>query len=83
MTAVADAPKVKTQRPHIHLPARKLLIDGKHHDAMSGKTFATINPATEEKIADVPYAGKEDVDLAVKAATHAFNEGAWPKDGCP
>jgi len=79
MTAVADAPKAKTQRPHIHLPARKLLIDGKHHDAMSGKTFATINPATEEKIAEVPYAGKEDVDLAVKAATHAFNEGAWPK----
>ncbi|HMP16293.1 MAG TPA: aldehyde dehydrogenase family protein, partial [Gemmatales bacterium] len=44
-----------------------------------GKTFATINPATEEKIAEVPYAGKEDVDIAVKAATHAFYEGAWPK----
>jgi aldehyde dehydrogenase (NAD+) len=77
MSAVADAPKAKTARPNIHLPARKLLIDGKHHDAMSGKTFVTINPATEEKIAEVPYAGKEDVDLAVKAATHAFYQGAW------
>ncbi|HQR06702.1 MAG TPA: aldehyde dehydrogenase family protein [Gemmatales bacterium] len=77
MSAVADAPKAKSQRPNIHLPARKLLIDGKHHDAMSGKTFVTINPATEEKIAEVPYAGKEDVDLAVKAATHAFYQGAW------
>lgn len=77
MSAVADAPK--TKRPSVHLPQRKLLIDGKHHDAMSGKTFPTVNPATEEKIADVPYAGKEDVDLAVKAATHAFYEGAWPR----
>ena len=78
MSAVADSPKAKA-RPNITLPQRKLLIDGKFHDALSGKTFATINPATEEKIAEVPYAGKEDVDIAVKAATHAFYEGAWPK----
>jgi aldehyde dehydrogenase (NAD+) len=78
MTAVADAPKAKA-RPNITLPQRKLQIDGKFHDALSGKTFATVNPATEEKIADVPYAAKEDVDIAVKAATHAFYEGAWPK----
>ncbi len=78
MSAVADTPKAKA-RPHITLPQRKMLIDGKFHDALSGKTFATVNPANEEKIAEVPYAGKEDVDIAVKAAAHAFYEGAWPK----
>ena len=31
----------------------KLLIDGKFRDSQSGKTFATINPATEEVIAQV------------------------------
>ena len=31
----------------------KLLIDGKFRDSHSGKTFATINPATEEVIAQV------------------------------
>lgn len=78
MSAVVDAPKTKA-RPQITMPQRKMLIDGKFHDALSGKTFATVNPANEEKIAEVPYAGKEDVDIAVKAASHAFTEGAWPK----
>ena len=46
----------------------KLFINGEFTDAQSGGTFATINPATEEKIADVASAGPEDVDVAVKAA---------------
>jgi aldehyde dehydrogenase (NAD+) len=79
MSAVADAPKTQSKRPSVKLPKTKLLIDGKWHDSMSGKTFATYNPATEEKIAEVPNATAEDVDLAVKAATHAFYQGDWPK----
>ncbi len=31
----------------------KLLIDGKWRDSLSGKTFDTVNPATEEVIAQV------------------------------
>ena len=31
----------------------KLLIDGQWVEAASGKTFETLNPATEEKLADV------------------------------
>jgi aldehyde dehydrogenase (NAD+) len=79
MATVVDAPKAKTGRPSVKLPQMKMLIDGKWHDGMSGKTFATINPATEEKNADVPYGSKEDVDLAVKAANHAFYQGDWSK----
>lgn len=45
-------------------------------DSKSGKTFATINPANEMKIADVSEASKEDVDLAVKAAQEAFEIGS-------
>lgn len=39
---------------------------------MSGKTFTTVNPTTEETLAYVQEADEGDVDLAVKAATDAF-----------
>lgn len=55
----------------------KLLIDGKWVAAKSGKTFATFNPATEQKIADVAEADAADVDLAVKAARRALETGPW------
>ncbi len=49
-------------------PVYKLYIGGKFVAPKSGKTFATINPATEEVLAKVGYAEKTDVDKAVKAA---------------
>ena len=57
---------------------KKLLIGGKWVESVSGKTFETINPATEEPIVKVYEADKEDIDLAVKAARKAF-EGDWKK----
>src|SRR2546428_7845752 len=58
----------------------KLFINGDFVDAQSGATFATINPATEEKIADVASAGVEDVDTAVKAARAQMEPGSqWQK----
>jgi len=58
-------------------PAR-LLINGESTDAASGRTFTTVNPATEEPITTVAEAGAEDVDRAVAAARAAF-EGPWAK----
>jgi acyl-CoA reductase-like NAD-dependent aldehyde dehydrogenase len=58
--------------------AGKLIIDGQAVDAQSGRTFQTINPATEEPICAVAEAGPEDVDRAVKAARKAFESGPWP-----
>ncbi|MBZ5753548.1 aldehyde dehydrogenase family protein [Metabacillus rhizolycopersici] len=55
----------------------KLFIDGKWVDALSGKTFESLNPATGEVNAVVAEAGREDVDLAVKAARKAFESGPW------
>ncbi len=57
----------------------KLLIGGEWCNAVSGKTFATFNPATEEKIADVAEGDKADIDRAVKAARKAFETGPWSK----
>jgi len=59
----------------------KLLIDGQWRDSVSGKTFATINPATEEVIAEVAEGDAADIDLAVKAARRAFDDqrGPWRK----
>lgn len=53
------------------------MIDGKFVNSVVGKTFKTINPSTEEVIAEVQEADEKDVDLAVKAARRAFDEGPW------
>jgi aldehyde dehydrogenase (NAD+) len=75
--ATATAAAGTGSKSAVKVRQTKMLIGGKWLDSLSGKTFATINPATEEKIADVAYAGKEDVDLAVDAASRAFQEGPW------
>ena len=54
-------------------------IGGKWVPAQSGKTFETINPATEEVIAQVAEGDEADVDLAVQAARQAFENGPWGK----
>jgi len=56
-----------------------LLINNKFRNSRSGKTFATINPATGEEICQVAAADELDVDEAVKAARHAFEKGPWRK----
>ncbi len=45
----------------------KMLIDGQWRESASGKTFATINPATEDVIAEVAEGDADDVDRAVQA----------------
>lgn len=49
-------------------PVYKLYIGGKFVSPKAGKTFTTINPATEEVLAKIGYAEKADVDKAVIAA---------------
>src|SRR5688572_30188870 len=52
-----------------------LFVGGEFVEPKSGKYMATIDPATEEVLAEVPEAGPEDVDLAVTAARDAFDSG--------
>src|SRR5207248_11412711 len=75
-TATAPAkkyapPKVKEQQP--------MFVGGKWVDSQSGKTFPTVNPATGETICHVAEGDKADIDLAVKAARKAFEDGPWPR----
>jgi aldehyde dehydrogenase (NAD+) len=65
--------------PRPTVPDRPLLIDGKWQSSVSGKTFATLDPATERVICQVAEADAADVDLAVTAARRAFESGPWPK----
>ncbi len=58
---------------------RKMLIDGKWVNSVSGKTFPTYNPATGEVLAQIAEGDKADIDLAVKAARRAFDSGPWPR----
>jgi acyl-CoA reductase-like NAD-dependent aldehyde dehydrogenase len=44
----------------------RLFINNKFVNSESGKTFKTVNPATEEAICDVQEADKADVDRAVR-----------------
>src|SRR5205085_9963440 len=58
---------------------RKMLINGKWVDAVSGKTFPTYDPSTGEVLAQVAEGDRADIDLAVKAARKAFDNGPWRK----
>jgi len=54
-------------------------IGGNWVPAVSGKTFETINPATEEVITQVAEGDAADVNLAVEAARNALENGPWGK----
>src|SRR5262245_26324722 len=77
MATATAKPQRARSGPKVRLT--QMLIDGKWCDAKNGKTFATYNPATEEKLANVAEGDASDVDRAVKAARKAFESGDWPK----
>ncbi len=58
---------------------RHMLIDGQWVEAKRGQVFKVYNPANGEVIAQVAEGNAEDIDLAVKAARRAFDEGPWRK----
>jgi aldehyde dehydrogenase (NAD+) len=59
-------------------PRYGLFIDGEFVAPHSERYFETINPATEETLAEVAYADAEDIDRAVRAARRAY-ETVWGK----
>ena len=54
MTLAFDEPRIQEVVGSL---SRKMLIDGEWVEAASGKTFDSINPATEEVLADVAHGG--------------------------
>ena len=64
---------------HIHIADKNdLFINGEFIPSEKGNYFETINPANEEKLAEVAEADKVDVDKAVKAARKAY-DNVWSK----
>jgi aldehyde dehydrogenase (NAD+) len=70
---------VTSARPRPRIRQTQLFIGGQWVPARSGKTFVTVNPATEEPIADVAEGDAADVEAAVRAAREAFDNGPWPR----
>jgi aldehyde dehydrogenase (NAD+) len=70
MTKTAHKPKIRQTQ---------CFIGGEWVPAASGKTFETVNPATEEVITQVAEGDAADIDAAVKAARAAFDKGPWPR----
>lgn len=54
----------------------QIFINNEFVNSVSGKIFATVNPATAEKTCDVQEGDKADIDLAVKAAREAVKLGS-------
>ncbi|MGB0595421.1 MAG: aldehyde dehydrogenase family protein [Rubripirellula sp.] len=63
--------------PEVKITETECFIGGEWVPAVSGKTFATINPATEQEIAQIAEGDQADVDAAAKAAHKAFESGPW------
>jgi aldehyde dehydrogenase (NAD+) len=57
-------------------PSYGLFIGGEFVDGVGGSAFKTIDPSSEEVLAEVTEASEADVDAAVRAARKAF-EGPW------
>ncbi len=58
-----------------------LYVDGEFVEPLEGKSFKTINPASEEVLAEVALAGAGDVERAVAAARRAQREVWGPMPG--
>ncbi len=59
-------------------PRYDLFIDGKFVAPKGGKYFDAINPANEQKLAEIALASPADVDAAYAAAKRA-HDGVWGK----
>jgi len=73
--ALAYAPSLETTPVRI-APRYEHFIGGRWVGSTGGETFATVNPANEEVLAQVAAGTADDVDCAVAAARAAY-ERSW------
>lgn len=55
----------------------RMFVGGEWVDAVSSRTYQSMNPYTGATWAEMPDAQQEDVDRAVKAARSAFDHPSW------
>uniref|UniRef100_A0A4W2H287 aldehyde dehydrogenase (NAD(+)) n=1 Tax=Bos indicus x Bos taurus TaxID=30522 RepID=A0A4W2H287_BOBOX len=74
LSAATQAVPTPNQQPEVLY--NQIFINNEWHDAVSKKTFPTVNPSTGDVICHVAEGDKADVDRAVKAARAAFQLGS-------
>lgn len=63
-------------RSFVSRPAR-MLIDGRWVESAGGERLPVQDPSTGLEVTTIPAGGAIDIDLAVRAARKAFEQGAW------
>jgi len=70
---------IAPHRDELGLGDGLMLIEGRWVAAAGEESWSHRHPATGEQVASFPVAGPGDVDLAVRAARRAFDDGPWPR----
>ncbi len=70
---------IAPHRDELGLGDGLMLIDGRWVAAAREGSWIHRHPATGEQVASFPVAEPADVDLAVRAARRAFDDGPWPR----
>ncbi len=78
MSEAKTAADYRQVAARLKFPSRAF-IDGEWRASASGKTFDNVNPATGEILGAVAHCDAADVDVAVKAARRAFEDGVWSR----
>lgn len=78
MAALLTAAEYAALAQSIELPTQAF-INGDFVPAVSGKTFATSNPATGQVLTEISACDSHDVDIAVAHAKVAFADGRWQR----
>ncbi len=77
---MTDLDKTEITKLTSELPLRtRAFINGAFTEAIAGRKFESINPATGELICAVSHCQSEDIDNAVKAARASFEDGIWSR----
>lgn len=71
--------RVPSSRTSVDVGPQEHYIAGAFRPGVEGRTFETLDPATNEPIAEIAEGLAADIDLAVRAARQAFDEGPWPR----
>ncbi|GAB3816270.1 aldehyde dehydrogenase family protein [Micromonospora zhanjiangensis] len=81
MAAFEYAPAPESRAVVDLKPSYGLFVDGEFVDPSDGGVIKSINPASEEVLAEVAEAGPQDVDRAVRAARTAYEKVWGPMPG--
>jgi phenylacetaldehyde dehydrogenase len=73
LASVSEATRSFLKRKHQHF------IGGDWIDGVSGERRDVVDPATGKVISTMANGGAQEIDLAVKAAREAFENGPWRK----